>query len=43
MKKAFSITIDEELYNRVKELAEKEGRTISNLIEFLLRDAIDQK
>lgn len=43
MKKPFSITIDEELYEKLKEMAEEQGRTISNMIEFLVRKAVDQK
>ena len=41
VKKAFSITIEKDLYYRLKEMAEKEGRTLSNLIEFLLRKAVE--
>lgn len=43
MKKPFSITIEEELYNKLKEIAEEEGRNLSNLIEFLLRKAVENK
>ena len=43
MKRAFSITIDESLYERLKRLAEEDGRTLSNLIEFLLRNAVAGK
>lgn len=41
MKKPFSITIEEDLYNRLKELADQEGRNLSNLIEYLLRKAVE--
>lgn len=37
MKKPFSITVEESIYDAIKSEAEKEGRTISNFIEFILR------
>lgn len=37
MKKAFSITIEEELYEKLKKKCEEENRTISNFIELVLK------
>ncbi len=33
MKKVMSITIEESLYELLKQIAEKENRTVSNLVE----------
>lgn len=41
MRKILSLSIDEELIARLKELAEKEGRSVSNLVEYLLRNALE--
>jgi len=38
MKKAFSITVDEDLYKYVQDQAEADSRTISSYIEKLIRD-----
>ena len=38
MKKKIAITIDEEIYSKLSELAEKEDRTISGQINKLLKD-----
>jgi hypothetical protein len=37
MKKPFSITVEESLYTFAQEEAAKEGRTLSNYIEHLIR------
>lgn len=41
MKTALTVTIDHELLLKIKELAEKENRKISNLVETLLYKAIN--
>lgn len=41
MKKRFSISMDEELVERLQKMADEEGRPLSNLIEFLIRKAIE--
>lgn len=41
MKKAISITIEEKVYNEVKAEAKKDGRNISNLIEFIIRQYLE--
>ncbi len=38
MKKKIAITIDEEIYSKLSELADKEDRTISGQINKLLKD-----
>lgn len=38
MKKKIAITIDEEIYSKLSELANKEDRTISGQINKLLKD-----
>ncbi|MGN1358670.1 MAG: hypothetical protein ACI4WU_04815 [Bacilli bacterium] len=38
MKKKIAITIDEEIYNKLSELADKEDRTISGQINKILKD-----
>lgn len=43
MKAKQNISIDEDLLARLKEMAVKEGRSLSNLIEFLLRKAVEDK
>lgn len=43
MKKRFSISMDEELIKLLQKKAAEEGRNLSNMIEFLVRKAIDQK
>ena len=43
MKKAISITMDEKMIEALKKKAEAENRTLSNLIEVLIKDKIDQK
>lgn len=41
MKRTFSIRLDEETIERLKEIAENEGRSVSNLIERLILSALD--
>ena len=41
MKIATSITIDEKLIDRLDTLAEKEGRTRSNMVEQILKEKLD--
>lgn len=36
MKKPFSITVEESLYDYARQQAEKENRTLSNFIEMLI-------
>ena len=43
MRKAISITMDEKMIEALKKKAEAENRTLSNLIEVLIKDKIDQK
>ncbi len=43
MKKAISVTIEEKIYKEVKEAAEKDGRTISNYIENILRQYLAEE
>lgn len=43
MKKILNATIDEELWNALKERAESENRTVSNLVETLLLQALNDK
>lgn len=43
MKKKIAITIDEELYKKVSELADKEDRKISSQINKLLKDYFKEK
>lgn len=43
MKAKQNISIDENLLARLKEMAIEEGRSLSNLIEFLLRKAVEDK
>ena len=38
MKKKIAITIDEELYNKLIELAKEEDRTISSQINKIIKD-----
>jgi predicted CopG family antitoxin len=40
MKKKIAITIDEEVYEKLKELSEKEYRTLSSQINKILKDFI---
>lgn len=42
MKKAFSITIDRDLYDYLKAKAAEENRTLSNLIETILNELLDK-
>ena len=41
MKKVLNISIDEDLVAKLKQLAESENRTVSNLVETLLLAAIN--
>lgn len=34
------LRLDEELYEKVKALAEREGRSINNLVEFIVRQYV---
>lgn len=43
MKKVISISIDEKLHEKLKEIAKKEDRPISNLIEFIARQYLADK
>lgn len=43
MKRAFSITVDEKLIDQIKAMASEEGRSLSNMIEYLLRIAVERK
>ena len=43
MKVKPSISIDEELLKEIKEMAAEQGRSVSNMIEFLLRQALKDK
>lgn len=43
MRKIISITIDEKLHEQLKALADKEGRNLSNLIEFITRQYLADK
>ena len=43
MKKAISITIEEELYKKLKEKADSENRKLSNLIETILYEWLENK
>ena len=43
MKKAFAITVEESIYDAIKSLAEKDGRNLSNMIEFILRQYLADK
>lgn len=41
MKAKPSISIDEQLLETIREMAAEQGRTLSNMIEFLLRKAVE--
>jgi predicted CopG family antitoxin len=41
MKRRMSITIDETVYNNVCELAKKENRNVSNMIELLIKGILE--
>lgn len=43
MKKKITITIDEEILRKLQEIAEKEGRTISSLVNKISMDFISGK
>lgn len=43
MKKIISITIEELIHKQLKEAAERDGRTLSNLIEFIARQYLADK
>ena len=43
MKKPFTITVEESIYNEIKKLAEAEGRNLSNMIEYILRKYLTEK
>lgn len=43
MKKQINVTVDEKIIEQIKELAEKENRNFSNMIESLLREALASK
>lgn len=43
MKKAISITIDEDIYKVLKDEAEEQNRKLSNLIETILQEWLDDK
>lgn len=43
MKAQISITIDDQVYERVKDMAIDEGRSISNMIEQLLKSGLKKK
>lgn len=43
MKKAIGVTIEESIYNRIKEEAEKQGRNLSNMVEYILRKYLEEK
>lgn len=40
MKQTVSMSIDEELIAKLRAIAEQEGRSVSNLIEYLLKKAL---
>jgi hypothetical protein len=41
-KKPRTVYLPEDLENKVKKLADVEGRSVNNLIEFLLRNAVSK-
>lgn len=43
MKVRPSISIDADLLNAIKQMADEQGRTLSNMIEYLLRIAVQGK
>lgn len=43
MKVKPSISIDENLLKQIKDMAAEQGRSVSNMIEFLLRKALEDK
>ena len=43
MKKPFTITVEESIYNQIKTEADKEGRNLSNMIEYILRKYLEEK
>jgi metal-responsive CopG/Arc/MetJ family transcriptional regulator len=43
MKKRFSISLEEDILKQVQELAEKEGRNLSNMIEYIIRQYLADK
>lgn len=36
------LRLDEELYNKLKILSEKEGRSLNNLVEFIVRQYVSE-
>ena len=42
-KRAFSITIDKDLYDKLKEIAAEQNRTLSNLIDTILNEWLDKR
>jgi len=43
MKKAKNITVDKELLEDIEDMAEEEHRKVSNMIEVLLKEAVDAR
>ena len=43
MRKHINITIDEELVKKAKEIAKRENRSLSNVLENLIREALSSK
>lgn len=41
MKKIVSLTLEIEIIEKLKELAEKEGRNFSNMVEYIVRKYMD--
>ena len=41
-KKVFSLRLDEELIEKIKVLAEKENRTVSNYVETVLKKCVQE-
>ncbi len=42
MKKVYSIRIEESVKKQLKKIADKENRTVANLIETLIKEYIDK-
>lgn len=42
MKKAIGVTIEVEIYDQIKKLADAEGRNLSNMVEFILRKYLEK-
>lgn len=40
-RKAFSITVIPELYEAIKQIADEQNRTLSNLVETILQEWLD--